>query len=438
MRSGMTGPARERSQPGSRYWRSVSRTLPWAAMAVLLAAPLGVARESWLFAYCAQAAAMIVFALSYNLLLGETGLLSFGHAAYAGLGAFAAAHLFNRGGIALPWLPLVGGAGGAAFGVLFGLIATRRAGTAFAMITLGIGELVAAAAWTLPEGFGGAAGLAIDRSGGPAWGGVTFGPERQAYAVIAAWTAISIIAMFALTRTPLARAANAVRDNAMRVAGLGIEPRRIRLTMFVVAAFFAGIAGTFTLIDVELAASESVSMTRSGAVLIATVIGGSSTFFGPAVGALLLTGLNVALASVTRAWPVYLGLLFVGVVLCLPGGIASWWRGHCTRVDRYGARTLALGYVFGAIAGAAALGALVIVVESLYARRFAADAGGVWQIGTFAFNLRAPSTWSTLAVLVIVGAGAWCAMRRGLRTKVKENGKVSEDAHRGANDEGVR
>src|SRR5581483_2730180 len=145
------------------------RGVPWMALAVLLAAPLFFAHERWLFAYFAQAAAMIVFALSYNLLLGETGLLSFGHAAYAGLGAFVAAHLFNRGGIALPWLPLAGGVAGAAFGLLFGAIATRRAGTAFAMITLGIGELVAAAVWTLPDGFGGAAGVAIDRASGPAW-----------------------------------------------------------------------------------------------------------------------------------------------------------------------------------------------------------------------------------------------------------------------------
>lgn len=422
MRSGMTEPTgKTRPQSGSRCMRSINRGLPWAAMAVLLAVPLFVPHERWLFAYFAQAAAMIVFALSYNLLLGETGLLSFGHAAYAGLGAFVAAHVFNRGGIALPWLPLVGGLGGAAFGVLFGLVATRRAGTAFAMITLGIGELVAAAVWTLPAGFGGAAGLAIDRSSGLAWGALTFGPERQAYALIAAWTAIAIVALFALTRTPLARAANAVRDNATRVATLGLEPRRIRLTMFVFAAFFAGVAGTLTLIDVELAASESVSMTRSGAVLIATVIGGSSTFFGPAVGAVVLTGFSVALASVTRAWPVYLGLLFLGVVLGLPEGMASWWGGHRMRVERYGAGRAALGYGFGAIAGATGLGALVIVVESLYARRFAADAGGVWRIGSFAFDLGSASTGFTVAVLVIVGVGAWYAMRRARRVNVSES-----------------
>ena len=396
------------------------RAAPWVALAALLALPLVVVRESWLLAYFAQAAAMMVFALSYNLLLGETGLLSFGHAAFAGLGAFVAAHLVNRGGIALPWLPLVGGAAGAGFGLLFGSIATRRSGTAFAMITLGIGELVAAAAWTLPEGFGGAAGVAIDRGSAPTWGGMAFGPERGAYALIASWAVLSVLAMFALTRTPLARMANAVRDNALRVAALGIDPRRIRLAMFVLAAFFAGIAGTLTLIDVELASSESVAMTRSGAVLIATVIGGSSTFFGPVVGALVLTVLSVALASVTRAWPVYLGLCFVGTVLCLPEGIGGWWARHAQRARRYGGGALAFAYALGALAAAAWIGALVIAVESLYARRFAADAGGVWRIGSLTFDLGTGATWSMLAGLAAIGAAAYAAMRACLRCSAKK------------------
>jgi branched-chain amino acid transport system permease protein len=392
-------------------------------VAALLTVPPFVTHESWLLAYLAQAAAMIVFALSYHLLLGETGLLSFGHAAYAGLGAYAAAHLFNSGGIALPWLPLAGGVAGAAFGLLFGVVATRRAGTAFAMITLGIGELVAAAVWTLPEGFGGAAGVAIDRGSGAAWGSLTFGPERQAYGLIVVWTMLSIIAMFALVRTPFARMANAVRDNATRAAALGIDPRRIRLAMFVFAAFFAGVAGTLTLIDVELASSESVAMTRSGAVLIATVIGGASTFFGPVLGALVLTGLSVALASVARAWPVYLGLLFIGVVLGLPQGIAGWWLGHRGRAERYGASGLAFGYLLGTFVAAAWLAALVIAVESLYARRFAADAGGVWRIGRLAFDLGSPATWWLLAMLVGFGAAACWVMRLGLCAAAGKRGR---------------
>lgn len=408
-------PMRHRDAPGRRLGASA----PWIIGALLLAAPIAMVNDSWMFAYLAQAAAMIVFALSYNLLLGETGLLSFGHAAYAGLGAFAAAHCFDRGVVALPWLPFVGGVAGAGFGALFGAIATRRAGTAFAMITLGIGELVAAAVWTLPEGFGGAAGVAIDRGSGPAWGSWTFGSSREAYVVIATWTALSVVAMFALTRTPLARLANAVRDNAMRVDALGIDPRRVRLAMFVFAAFFAGIAGTLTLIDVELASSESVAMARSGAVLIATVIGGSSAFFGPAVGALVLTGLSVAMAGVTRAWPIYLGLLFIAVVLRSPDGIAGWWRGLRSRFAHNGVRVAGVAYALGGVATASWLAALVVAVESLYARRFAADAGGVWRVGSFVFDLSAAMTWWMLGALVAVGGAARFAMARWVATSIR-------------------
>jgi hypothetical protein len=121
-------------------------------------------------------------------------VLSFGHAAVAGVGAFAAAHWFNRVGAPLPLLPLVGGVAGAAFGCVAGLLATRRAGTVFAMITLGIGECVAAAA-SVPAWFGGVGGVPIDRAGGTPWGGWQFGAPTHAYALIAAWCIGSALAM---------------------------------------------------------------------------------------------------------------------------------------------------------------------------------------------------------------------------------------------------
>ncbi len=197
--------------------------LAWLAFVALLVVPALAWPRGWMLGYLAQTAAMIVLALSYNLLLGTTGLLSFGHAAFAGLGAFVAAHSFNRYGLPLPLVPLAGGAAGAAFGALFGFVATRRAGTAFAMITLGIGELVAAAAWSVPEWFGGAGGVSIDRAAGPALAGWEFGKPMHAYALIAAWCVIAAVAMRVLVRTRLARLANAVRDNPARVA---VERRR--------------------------------------------------------------------------------------------------------------------------------------------------------------------------------------------------------------------
>ena len=363
MRESAANPTSRRRTARWRAWA------PWLALVALLvvpplasalASPRGVP-QGWLLASLAQAATMIVFALSYNLLLGETGLLSFGHAAPAGLGALFAAHLFNRYAIALPLLPLAGGLGGAAFGALTALVAARRAGTAFAMITLGLGELVAAAAWALPGWFGGEAGVGIDRASGPAWADWSFGPDRQAYCVIAAWCIVAVAAMFAFSRTPFARLANAVRDNPVRAAALGIAPARARAVMIVWSAGFAGVAGTLALINIELAAAESVGMMRSAAVLIATVTGGEASFFGPVLGALVWVVFSVGVAGVTRAWMLYVGLFFIVVVLAAPDGLAGFFVRQRAWIARHGARAWAAG------AFAAACGVLAVVLATQWA-----------------------------------------------------------------------
>ncbi|SAK55271.1 inner-membrane translocator [Caballeronia catudaia] len=331
--------------------------LKFVLLVVALALPPFIFEQSWLLAYLAQTATLIVFALSYNLLLGETGLLSFGHAVYSGLGAFAAAQVFNRFGVPLPLLPVIGGLAATLVAIVFGAISTQRAGTPFAMITLGIGELVAACVWLAPGWFGGEGGVTIDRASGPSLFAWTFGPMREAYALIACWCLISALAMFAFSRTPMCRLANAVRDNPARAAAIGFAPARVRSSMLVVSAFFAGIAGVLALINVELVSAESVGLARSTSALVATVIGGAGTFFGPVVGAVLLTFFSVAVASVSAAWPMYLGLFFVWVVVAAPEGVAGFLR----RDARF--------MCFGSLSAMAWGVASVIVVEALYAHR---------------------------------------------------------------------
>jgi branched-chain amino acid transport system permease protein len=383
-------------------WRMLA---PWLALILLLAVPPFIWPQSWMLAYLAQTATMIVFALSYNLLLGETGLLSFGHAAYSGLGALLAAQVFNRIGVPLVLLPLVGGIGGALCGVLFGFISTRRAGTAFAMITLGLGELVAAAAWTLPDWFGGEAGVAIDRASGPLLGSWTFGPAREAYALIAVWCLLACAAMFALSRTPFMRLANAVRDNPVRAAAIGCYPRRIRYGVVVMSAFFAGIAGTLALINVELVSTESVGMMRSGAVLIATVIGGTAAFFGPVAGAVVLTFFSVAVASVTRAWLFYLGLFFIVVVVISPDGLAGVMGRFTARVAAHGWRRCRAAYVWGMAAALLWTVAAVLAVQWAYAAQFGADDGAVFNVPGVPLWINASPLYfgSTIFVLAALG-----------------------------------
>lgn len=402
--------------------------LAWLAFVALLVVPALAWPRGWMLGYLAQTAAMIVLALSYNLLLGTTGLLSFGHAAFAGLGAFVAAHGFNRYGLPLPLVPLAGGAAGAAFGALFGFVATRRAGTAFAMITLGIGELVAAAAWSVPEWFGGAGGVSIDRAAGPALAGWEFGKPMHAYALIAAWCVVAAVAMRVLVRTRLARLANAVRDNPARVAALGTDPCRVRFAMAIAAAFFAGVAGALTLIDVEVATAESVGMLRSGAVLFATVIGGTTAFFGPVVGAVLLTFFSVFVASVSRAWLLYLGLLFVAVVLAAPGGASGRWRAWRDARRHGGARFDARRALPGAGAALAGGVAIVFAAELAYALQFAQDEARRAVIGPWRFDAGAQLGWGIAALAAALGVGLAHAARRWGRGALRTNGPAFADA----------
>src|SRR5438874_2449280 len=166
-----------------------------------------------------------VFALSYNLLLGQTGLLSFGHAVYFGLGAYASIHLMRAidGGVPIPMplVPLAGAAAGLFFGMLFGAVTTRRAGVVFALISLGIGELVFAASRMLQGLSGGEEGITANRAHGPQVLGLNFASQLQVYYIVAFWVFVAAALMYAFTRTPVGRMCNAVRDNPERAAFVG-------------------------------------------------------------------------------------------------------------------------------------------------------------------------------------------------------------------------
>ncbi len=275
----------------------------------------------------------IIFALSYNILLGQTGLLSFGHAVHYGLGGFLAVHAMNAVAsrnwpIPLPFIPLVGGLGGLAFAVVSAGSSTKRAGTVFAMISLGIGELVASSSLILRSVFGGESGITTDRTALPHLFGWSFGPQLQVYYLIAFWLMISAIAMYALTRTPLGRICNAVRDNPERVEFIGYDPHVVRYLAYCFAGFFAGVAGGLAAINFEIANSAYLGATQSGLVLFAAFIGGTAYFFGPILGAILVTYLQLGLTDVTPVWQLYFGIIFIGVVMFAPGGIAGLLMMH--------------------------------------------------------------------------------------------------------------
>jgi branched-chain amino acid transport system permease protein len=350
----------------------------------------------------------IVFALSYNILLGQTGLLSFGHAVHYGLGGFLAVHVMNAvvnhdWPIPLPFIPLAGGIGGFAFAILIGWVITKRAGTVFAMISLGIGELVASSSLILRSVFGGEAGITTDRTSLPHMFGWTFGPQLQVYYLIAFWVMLSAIAMYALTRTPLGRICNAVRDNPERVEFIGYDPHVVRYLAYGFAGFFAGIAGGLSAINFEIANSAYLGATQSGLVLFAAFIGGAAYFFGPILGAIVVTYLQLGLADVTSVWQLYFGIIFIGIVMFAPGGIAGLMMMHRPLV-RAGSWAMVIpSYLVAALPTLALALGVILSIETVARYGGSEGDGNVINLLGVPFRATAPTTWLAAAVLVLGG-----------------------------------
>jgi len=190
-----------------------------------------------------------------------------------GLGAFMTAHAINWVGDGRIWwpitfMPLVGALTGMLFGLVLGFVTTRRAGTPFAMISLGIAEMVAASALMFTTFFGGEGGIATNRTAGGSIAGISYGPQIQVFYLIVAWCLVAMIGMFAVTQTPLGRMANAVRDNPERARFIGYNPTRVRWLMMTLAGLFAGIAGSLTTINYEIVTAETLGLIASGNVVL--------------------------------------------------------------------------------------------------------------------------------------------------------------------------
>jgi len=354
---------------------------------------------------------MIVFALSYNMLLGETGLLSFGHAVYYGLGGFLAVHAMNtvihdRLPVPLFLMPLVGAFSGLIFGIIFGSVSTRRAGTAFAMISLGLGELVASSSLILRGFFGGEEGISTNRTKLLHVFGLNFGPQIQIYYLIAAWCLLSMMAMYALRRTPFGRTCNAVRENADRAQFVGYNPQAVRFIAFALAGLFAGIAGALAAINFELVNSSAVGAGQSGLVLLAAYIGGVGNFIGPVIGAILVTWLEVMLSDVTDVWQLYFGLLFIGVVMFAPNGIAGLLMMHepLWRARAYGpVRRLMVTYLIALMPALVLLAGLIVTIEMIYHRSVKASDGATISMFHMTLDTTSAIPWIAAIALLVGG-----------------------------------
>ena len=401
---------------------NVGRAVVWLVFALVL----GVAPLLWTTSLAqtmlSQMGIAIIVCLSYNLLLGQGGMLSFGHAVYSGLGAFVAIHSLNMvadGRITLPvsLVPLVGGLGGLFFAALFGYVTTKKSGTPFAMITLGIGELVASMALMLPEFFGGEGGISSNRVIGKPFLGVSFGPQIQLYYLIAIYCFVCTAAMYALTRTPLGRMLNAVRDNPERVEFIGYSTQRVRYLAFMIAGFFAGVAGGLGALNFEIVQFEAVGALRSGGYLLFTFLGGATVFFGPIIGAVLLVLANVLLSELTKAWLLYLGLIFVFMVMYAPGGLASLIMMNL-RVASFGKLgRIATAYLALAGTALAALLGAASMIEMVYHLQVNAALGPQLTFLGATLDARGVDTWFGAAFLFVTGVAMFEVARRQFRAQ---------------------
>ncbi len=408
---------------------NVARWLIWSLFALLLALIPMLFTSSLAITILSQMGIAIIACLSYNMLLGQGGMLSFGHAVYTGLGSFMAIHALNGitdGSLPLPVsaLPLVGGLAGMAFAVLFGYVTTRKAGTTFAMITMGLGELVYAMSNMIPEFFGGEGGVSGNRVAGKAFMGITYGPPIQVYYLIALYTFLSVAAMFAFTRTPLGRMLNAVRDNPERVEFVGYNTQRVRYTAFIIAGFFAGISGGLGALNFEIVTAEVVGAARSGAYLLFTFLGGATFFFGPIIGAVLMVLAFVMLSEFTKAWLLYLGLIFLFMVMYAPGGIASLLMMNL-RIAAFGKlRQLWVSYLALAVTSLLALIGAAGMVEMVYHLQMAGADGNTVRFMGVVLDSTGLNSWFGCAFVILTGAGLFELCRRQFS---KEWGTIQEE-----------
>jgi len=386
------------------------------ACLLMLGAPL-VFTSSLSITMLSQMGIAIVACLSYNMLLGQGGMLSFGHAVYSGLGSFVAIHALKAvGGGSFPLpvslIPLVGGVAGLGFAVLLGFVTTKKAGTTFSMITLGIGELVFAMSLMVPEFFGGEAGVNANRVVGKAVMGITFGPQIQVYYLLALYTLVCTAGMYAYTRTPLGRMLNAVRDNPERVEFTGYNTQRVRYFSFIIAGFFAGIAGGMYALNFEIATAEVVGAGRSGAYLLFTFLGGATFFFGPIIGAVLMVLAFVLLSEFTKAWLLYLGGVFLLMVMYAPGGLASLIMMNL-RVAKFGKLGGMMGsYAALLVTGWLAFAGVSALIEMVYHLQLNEALGPVMRFMGLELNAQSPLSWFGAAALALVGGGLFMVVRK--------------------------
>jgi branched-chain amino acid transport system permease protein len=272
-----------------------------------------------------------------------------------------------------------------------------------------VGELVHAASLMFPSFFGGEEGVTASRTKTAHLLGLDFGSQVQVYYVIALWLLLAAFAIHHFLRTPAGRLCNAVRDNPERVEFIGYDPQRIRFIALAFSGAIAGLAGGLHAINYEIVASESLSAARSGAVLLMVYVGGVSHLLGAIVGAVAITWLQVSLSDYTNAWMLYLGLLFMGIVLVAPHGLVGVAMAHVQAMRSNAMPAILRAYARAALPAVVAAVGAVALIEIAYRRSTQPEVGAILRL--FGMSLDTSTPWPWLAASAMTAIGGWLAWR---------------------------
>jgi branched-chain amino acid transport system permease protein len=376
-----------------------------------------------------QMGMMTILALSYNMLLGQSGLFSLCHATFFGFGGYCMVHFLNAAGdgslpVPMELMPVLSGFTGLALAVVFGAMATKQRATAFAMITLGIGELVATAALMFHHFFGGEGGVNTNRMIDQSLFGLSYSSGIQVYYLIVAWALVAAVAMRLQTMTPLGRMANACRDNFERARFMGYDPRIVRFLQFSLAGFFAGIGGGLYAITYEIVTFDAVAAPLSANALLMAYIGGSMVFAGPVLGAVLITLLQSGVSLMSNSWLIYVGVLFIAMVTFAPAGLAGiavahgpvWRAGRLSR--------LLWPYLRLLPAGLATVAGFVGLIELLSFLTIGAEQGKHLMLFGSPIDIASAMPWAVATGLLVVG-GVW--LRKESRSFARVWANVTDD-----------
>lgn len=309
----------------SKMHHPLSRTWITVLLALMLAFPLAANQFGQEF-YIGVASRLMIFALaatSLNLILGFGGMVSMGHAAYLGAGAYTVGILMHHGvnsaWISWPAALLVG----AVLSFLIGLVSLRTKGVYFIMITLAFAQMIYFVFVGLKE-YGGEDGLSMAQRSGT--GIVSLASDTSFYYVVMALVCIALFLVQRLINSHFGRVLQAVRENEVRMEAIGHPVMRYKLVSFVIAGALASLAGALLANQNMMVSPSLLHWTQSGSLMVMVILGGTGYFFGGIIGAVVMLMLEEILSGYTIHWQLILGVILLGVVLLLPNGLASLYQ----------------------------------------------------------------------------------------------------------------